>query len=77
MQPGNRWKASTHRIRLFGTPGQSRFDFLWKILAKNALGMIILTDNSRPDPLASPKLWNATPTCALMDKTMLAAGGSA
>ncbi len=40
------------RIRLFGTPGQARFDFLWKILARNALGIIILTDNSRPDPLA-------------------------
>ncbi len=40
------------RIRLFGTPGQSRFDFLWKILVKNALGLIILIDNSRPDPLA-------------------------
>ena len=40
------------RIRLFGTPGQKRFDFLWKILAKNALGLIILIDNSRPDPLA-------------------------
>lgn len=43
---------SGDRVRLFGTPGQSRFDFLWKILAKNALGLIILTDNSRPDPLA-------------------------
>lgn len=40
------------RIRLFGTPGQSRFDFLWKILVRNALGLIILIDNSRPDPLA-------------------------
>ena len=40
------------RVRMFGTPGQSRFDFLWKILSKNALGLIILTDNSRPDPLA-------------------------
>ncbi|RSZ58547.1 GTP-binding protein [Massilia atriviolacea] len=40
------------RIRLFGTPGQQRFDFLWKILANKALGLIILTDNSRPDPLA-------------------------
>lgn len=43
---------SGDRVRLFGTPGQNRFDFLWKILAKNALGLIILTDNSRPDPLA-------------------------
>ncbi|MEW7849371.1 ATP/GTP-binding protein [Massilia aurea] len=40
------------RVRLFGTPGQSRFDFLWEILARNALGLVILTDNSRPDPLA-------------------------
>ena len=40
------------RVRLFGTPGQARFDFLWKILSKNALGLIILADNSRPDPLA-------------------------
>lgn len=40
------------RVRLFGTPGQTRFDFLWKILAKNALGLIILTDNSRPDPVS-------------------------
>ena len=43
---------SGDRIRMFGTPGQSRFDFLWRILSKNALGLIILTDNSRPDPLA-------------------------
>lgn len=40
------------RIRLFGTPGQARFDFLWPILAHNALGIVILVDNSRPDPLA-------------------------
>jgi signal recognition particle receptor subunit beta len=40
------------RIRLFGTPGQARFDFLWKILVRNALGLIILIDNSRPLPLA-------------------------
>lgn len=40
------------RLRLFGTPGQARFDFLWKILARKAIGLIILTDNSRPDPLA-------------------------
>lgn len=40
------------RIRMFGTPGQARFDFLWKILSKGALGLIILADNSRPDPLA-------------------------
>lgn len=40
------------RIRLFGTPGQARFRFVWPVIAKNALGLIILIDNSRPDPLA-------------------------
>ena len=45
------------RVRLFGTPGQSRFDFLWKILARSALGLVILTDNSRPDPLADLALY--------------------
>lgn len=43
---------SGDRIRLFGTPGQARFAFLWQILAQNALGLVILIDNSRPDPLA-------------------------
>ena len=39
------------RLRLFGTPGQARFDFLWTILARNALGLVVLVDNSRPQPL--------------------------
>ena len=42
---------SGDRLRLFGTPGQARFDFLWGILAQNALGIVILVDNSRPAPL--------------------------
>ena len=45
------------RLRLFGTPGQTRFDFLWKILSQNAIGMILLTDNSRPDPLADLRVY--------------------
>ncbi|WP_395352652.1 GTP-binding protein [Variovorax sp. UC122_21] len=40
------------RLRLYGTPGQARFDFMWKILVRDALGLAILIDNSRPDPLA-------------------------
>ena len=39
------------RLRLFGTPGQARFDFMWRILSRNALGLIMLFDNSRADPL--------------------------
>ena len=40
------------RIRLYGTPGQERFRFVWSVIAKGALGLIVLIDNSRPDPLA-------------------------
>lgn len=40
------------KLRLYGTPGQARFDFMWKILAQGSLGVIILVDNSRLDPLA-------------------------
>lgn len=36
-----------HKLRLYGTPGQSRFDFMWQILSRGALGLIILIDNSR------------------------------
>ncbi len=39
------------KLRLFGTPGQLRFAHLWKVLAQGALGLVILVDNSRPDPL--------------------------
>lgn len=40
------------KVRLYGTPGQKRFEFMWQILSKGALGLIILIDNSQPDPLA-------------------------
>lgn len=39
------------RLRLFGTPGQERFRFVWPVISKGALGLIILLDNSRPEPL--------------------------
>jgi signal recognition particle receptor subunit beta len=38
-------------LRLYGTPGQERFQFMWEILARRALGVVLLVDNSRPDPL--------------------------
>lgn len=39
------------RVRLYGTPGQSRFDFMWEILTENALGLVLLLDASARDPL--------------------------
>ncbi len=39
------------KLRLYGTPGQQRFDYMWRILIKGALGLIILVDNSGTDPI--------------------------
>lgn len=39
------------RLRLVGLPGQARFDFMWTILAEGALGVVLLADNSRPEPV--------------------------
>lgn len=47
------------KLRLYGTPGQARFDFMWQILSKGALGLIILVDNRRPNPLADLDLYLA------------------
>jgi signal recognition particle receptor subunit beta len=46
-----------HVLRLYGTPGQERFSFLWKIVARGAIGVIILVDNSRPDPFQDLALY--------------------
>ena len=39
-------------LRLYGTPGQERFDFMRAILARGALGIVILIDAKQPDPVA-------------------------
>lgn len=38
-------------LALYGTPGQERFRYMWEILVKGALGIVIMLDNSRDDPL--------------------------
>ena len=40
------------KVRLYGAPGQSRFDFMWDILLLQARGLVLLIDHSRPDPIA-------------------------
>ncbi|NTU79203.1 MAG: GTP-binding protein [Chloroflexales bacterium] len=37
-----------HKLFLFGTPGQERFDFLWEQLAIGCLGYVVLVDSCRP-----------------------------
>lgn len=39
------------KVHLYGTPGQERFDFMWEILTNGGIGLILLLDNSRANPL--------------------------
>lgn len=43
------------QVRLYGTPGQKRFDFMWEILSENALGLILLINAENPDPVQDMK----------------------
>lgn len=42
---------SGEQVRLYGTPGQRRFDFMWDILSENALGLILLLNAENTDPV--------------------------
>ena len=35
-------------VRLYGTPGQERFGFMWDILGRGAMGIVLLIDASSP-----------------------------
>ena len=39
------------KVGLYGTPGQERFDFIWDIICKGALGIILLIDHSVERPI--------------------------
>lgn len=43
------------QLYLFGTPGQERFDFMWDIVARGMLGVIMLVDCSRPESFAESR----------------------
>lgn len=44
--------ASGERIHLYGTPGQSRFDFMWQILTQGGIGLVLLVNCDHPEPVA-------------------------
>ncbi len=43
------------QLALFGTPGQSRFDFMWDILSIGCLGLILMLAADRPQDIAQAK----------------------
>ncbi|KAF1025633.1 ATP/GTP-binding protein [Acinetobacter sp.] len=40
-----------NKVGLYGTPGQGRFDFMWGVICKGAIGTIVLIDHSLQAPL--------------------------
>lgn len=57
-------------VHLFGTPGQSRFSFMWKILSRGALGGILLVDTASDRALVEAqqmiKTWTGIPDFPLV-----------
>ena len=45
------------KVHLYGTPGQERFDFMWDILSQGSMGLILLLDNTRANPLKDLKFF--------------------
>ncbi len=38
------------KVRLYGVPGQKRFEFMWTILAERAMGLLLLVHADSPAP---------------------------
>lgn len=55
MDYGEIQLPSGDRLRLYGTPGQERFRFMWDILQQGALGVIVLVDNSQSETIDTMK----------------------
>ena len=45
------------QVRLYGAPGQKRFDFMWDILTENALGLVVLVSAKADDPVADLRVY--------------------
>jgi len=50
-------KNNYRKLKLFGTPGQIKFNFIWDMVGKSADAFIILLDMSRPEPLSYLKFY--------------------
>jgi signal recognition particle receptor subunit beta len=44
-------------VRLYGTPGQERFSFMWEILCKGSLGVILLVDGRSATALTDLEMY--------------------
>ncbi len=61
------------QVRLYGAPGQKRFDFMWDILTENALGLVLLVNAAAQDPVADLQLY-LDAFRALIDRAVVVVG---
>lgn len=52
MDYGELTLANQRKLRLYGAPGQGRYDFMSNILRQGALGLILLVDNCLSNPFS-------------------------
>ena len=43
-------------LYLFGTPGQRRFEFMWRILSEGMLGFVVVVDSARPETFREARM---------------------
>lgn len=48
---------SDRKLEIYATPGQVKFQFMWKVLSKKAVGLIIMIDNRRPNPVGDMHMY--------------------
>lgn len=65
--------SNQDKVHLYGTPGQERFDFMWDVLTEGGLGLILLIDNARTDPLEDLRFFVQT-FRKFIDKTQVVIG---
>jgi len=49
--------ADGKRVHLYGTPGQERFQFMWKILTRGGIGLVLLIPNDHDDPVGQMEFY--------------------
>lgn len=52
MDVGTLHLVGQDKLRLYGAPGQDRFDFMWDILLEQSKGVILLLNHNSADPVA-------------------------
>ena len=54
---GEMFVDEDRKLEIYATPGQRRFQFMWRTLARQAMGLIVMIDNRRPNPISDMQLY--------------------